>query len=344
MASTTPEPGGATLRPLAACRDALLAWFGEHARDLPWRRDRTPYRVWISETMLQQTRAATVVPYFERWMDRFPDVTTLATAEVDEVLRLWEGLGYYRRAHAVHAAARIVAFERDGRWPRGEAEWTALPGIGPYTASAIAALAQGHASVAVDANVRRVGARLHADPAPDDRELRRSLLALVPTDEPGRGSEALIELGATVCTPRSPSCRSCPLRPACAARHGGEPQRFPAPRERRPAPTRRRWADVRIRDGRVHLERRVPGLLGGLWAFPQRTRRPAGRTLEPLEQTYSHFRLHLTPVVRPGDAAPGADRAREAAWFDTASAADLPLSRVDRRLLERLVSEGLLAS
>ena len=345
-----PTPPAASL---AGRRDALLAWFDERARDLPWRRDRSPYRVWISEAMLQQTRAATVAPYFERWMERFPDVASLASAEIDEVLRMWEGLGYYRRAHALHAAARTVVHERDGRWPDDEADWRSLPGIGPYTAAAITALAQGRPTVAVDANVRRVGARLHAEASPDDRRLRTSLAVLLPDDRPGRATEALIELGATVCTPRTPACDGCPLEPACAGRKAGAPERFPAARERRRAPLRRRWAVVRIENGRVRLERRAPGLLGGLWGFPQRDTAPDGRALDALTQTYSHFELQLTPVlVRPGSQSPAAaseppeapESRLETDLFDAAAAAAVPLSRVDRRLLERLVADGLLAS
>lgn len=356
-AASTDEPRAS----LAERQEPLLDWFSSRARDLPWRRRRTPYRVWVSEAMLQQTRAATVVPYFERWMARFPDVTTLARAEEQEVLAVWEGLGYYRRARALHRAARLVAFERDGRWPDDEAGWTALPGVGPYTAAAVTALAFGRATIAVDGNVRRVGARLLATPAPRDEKLRATLSELLPEREPWRTTEALIELGATVCTPRSPDCRTCPLAPSCAGLREGDPTDYPARRPRKTPPLRRRWAHVALDPERgLWLERRASeGLLGGLWGFPQTRERPDGRELDALVQTYSHFRLELTPVLTAAPVAVASDPAgansdpsrapddpapSEAAWVVPDRAELLPLSRVDRRLLARLRSDGLLAS
>jgi A/G-specific adenine glycosylase len=330
----------------------LLAWFEQRARAFPWRREpRTPYRVWVAETMLQQTRAATVVPYYERWMARFPDVGTLAAADLGEVLALWEGLGYYRRARALHAAARTVAHDLGGRWPEDEEGWRALPGVGPYTAAAVVALAYGRPTVAVDGNVRRVGSRLLADPEPRDADLARHLAALLPARRPGRATEALIELGATVCTPRAPACDACPLRPACRAAASGAPEAFPRRRPRARVPTRERWAVVAPDPQRGLLLERRPedGLLGGLWGFPQVQERPPGHALEALEQVYSHFRLRLRPVlVDPAiatDLAAGEDDARAGtSWIAPGKLDALPLSRVDRRLLERLRAEGLLAS
>ncbi len=332
--------------------DALLAWFAQRARGFPWRREpRTPYRVWVAEAMLQQTRAATVVPYYERWMARFPDVEALAAAELGDVLALWEGLGYYRRARALHAAARTVVHDLRGRWPEDEEGWRALPGVGPYTAAAIAALAFGRPTVAVDGNVRRVGARLLADPAPRDAELTRRLAALLDPDEPGRTSEALIELGATVCTPRAPGCDACPLRPACHAAASGSPEAFPRRRARPPVPTRERWALVVLDPERgLRLERRPEdGLLGGLWGFAQRDVRPPGRELDGLDQVYSHFRLRLRPVLVDPDCAATSDEDQPdddatGAWIAVDRLETLALSRVDRRLLQRLRAEGLLAS
>ena len=332
--------------------DALLAWFAQRARAFPWRREpRTPYRVWVAEAMLQQTRATTVVPYYERWMVRFPDVESLAAAELDDVLAVWEGLGYYRRARALHAAARTVARDLGGRWPEDEQGWRALPGVGPYTAAAIAALAFGRPTVAVDGNVRRVGARLLADPTPRDADLARHLAPLLSPDDPGRTSEALIELGATVCTPRAPACDACPLRPACRGAASGTPEAFPRRRPRAPVPTLERWALVALDPERgVLLERRPEdGLLGGLWGFAQRDVRPPGRELDGLDQVYSHVRLRLRPVlVAPGFATDlGEDDGAGAtsdAWIAPDRLEALALSRVDRRLLQRLRSEGLLPS
>lgn len=340
VAATPPPPPSPP--ELAGRRDALLDWFAGRARDFPWRADRTPYRVWVSEVMLQQTRAVTVVPYYRRWMDRFPSLEALAAAEEQEVLAAWEGLGYYRRARALHRAARELA--ASDRLPAGEDGWRALPGVGPYTAAAVAALAYGRRTVAVDGNVRRVGARLLASPAPRDAALRVALLPLVPETAPARGVEALIELGATVCTPHAPDCAACPLRPACAGAASGEPRRWPAPARRSATPTRRRWALAALDGGRVWLERRPPdGLLGGLWGLPQRDAPPPGRALPEVRHAYSHFRLELVPVVSEG-AVPRPDDGCEARWVGSEELADLPLSVVDRAVLRRLAEAGLLAS
>lgn len=338
-ASPPPRPGPTEL---SRRRDALLAWFARRARDLPWRTDRSPYRVWVAEVMLQQTRAATVAPHYRRWMDRFPTLETLAAADEQAVLAAWEGLGYYRRARALHRAARELAAR--GRLPDDEEGWRALPGVGPYTAAAVAALAYGRRTVAVDGNVRRVGARLLASPAPRDAELRLALLPLVPETGPARGVEALIELGATVCTPRAPDCAACPLRPACAGAASGEPRRWPAAPRRAATPTRRRWALAALDGDRVWLERRPPdGLLGGLWGLPQRDAPPPGRTLPEVRHAYSHFRLELVPVVSEGSAPPRED-GREARWVRPDELAGLPLSVVDRAVLRRIAEAGLLAS
>ncbi len=294
--------------------------------------------------MLQQTRATTVTPYFERWMARFPDVDSLAAASEEEVLRLWEGLGYYRRARALHRAAREIVAERGGRLPEDEAGWRGLPGVGPYTAAAIAALAHGRRSVAIDGNVRRVGARLLADPAPRDERLREALAPLLPDRDPGRASEALIELGALACTPRAPDCAACPLRPACRAFLQGRPADYPAPPRRAAPPTRRRWALVVLDGSRLWLERRpAQGLLGGLWGLPQLDARPPGRALDEVRHAYSHFRLELVPVVAERATAPAAETPA-ARWVDAAELTELPLSVVDRAVLTRLAEAGLLAS
>lgn len=341
------EPGRA--RPSASASDAgalgraLVAWFEQRARPFPWRSDRTPYRVWVAETMLQQTRAETVVPYYQRWMRTFPTVRDLAAAEVEQVLAVWEGLGYYRRARALHRAARVVAND-GGRFPSDEAGWRSLPGVGPYTAAAVAAFALGHRTVAVDGNVRRVGARLRAEAAPVDAELRRALEPLLPTSEPARGTEALIELGATVCRPRAPSCEACPLRPGCLGAATGDPSAFPERPRRAPVPIRRRFALVALEGDRIWLERRPEdGLLGGLWGVPQQEDAPDGRPLPEIRHAYSHFALRLVPVVVDDPPPPPGD-GREARWAGPAVLARLPLSKVDRTVLGHLRQAGLLAS
>lgn len=323
---------------------ALVTWFEERARAFPWRTERTPYRVWVAETMLQQTRAETVVPFFLRWMDAFPSVTDLAAADLEQVLAAWEGLGYYRRARALHRAARRIVTCEGGRFPTDEAGWRTLPGVGPYTAAAVAAFALGHRAVAVDGNVRRVGARLRAEAAPVDAELGGALLPLLPAHDPARGTEALIELGATVCRPRAPDCGACPLRPGCAGAATGEPAAFPARTRRASVPTRRRWALVALSDDRIWLERRADdGLLGGLWGLPQREEAPHGRPLPEIRHAYSHFALRLVPVVVDGAPEPPGD-GREAGWAGAERRAVLPLSKVDRAVLATLRDAGLLAS
>ncbi|MEX2502691.1 MAG: A/G-specific adenine glycosylase, partial [Trueperaceae bacterium] len=302
--SDPPAPGTDDRPPRATdrARTALLRWFARHARDLPWRERRDPYRVWVAETMLQQTRVATVVPYYHRWMTALPDLASLADAPEERVLRLWEGLGYYRRARALRRAAIEIVHQRNGRLPNDEAAWRELPGVGPYTAAALMAFGFGRRTVAVDANVRRVGARLTADAVPRDEHVRRALDPLLPNRRPERGTEALIELGATVCTPRAPRCDACPLATICLAHRLGDPEAFPARTARTAPPQRVRWAGL-WRDGeRLWLARRPSdGLLGGMWGPPQLDRPPPGRALPPVRHAYSHFTLLLTPVVvEPG--------------------------------------------
>lgn len=313
-----------------ALADELLRWFDRARRDLPWREARTPYRVWVAETMLQQTRAKVVVPYYRRWLELFPTVAALAAAPEQEVLKAWEGLGYYRRARALHRAARELLARRGGELPSSAVELRELPGVGPYTAAAVAALAFGERVVAVDGNVRRVGARLFGQAAPRDRDLAERLATSQPEARAGDFAEALIELGATVCTPRSPRCGSCPLRPECRAAASGRPERFPAPTERRPAPALARYAWVHARGGALWLRRRDESeMLGGLWGFPQRDEAPPGERLPAVRHAYTHLRLTLVPVLvdrPPSDGRP----------VPLVELGGLPLSRVDHRVLARL--------
>jgi A/G-specific adenine glycosylase len=268
----------------------LLAWYDAHRRDLPWRRDRDPYRVWLSEVMLQQTRVEVAVPYFERFTARFPDVAALAAADLDEVLALWSGLGYYRRARQLHAAARQVARQVDsfGGFPRTVEGLRALPGIGPYTAAAVASIAFGVPAAVVDGNVERVAARLaalDADPkaAPARRRVAEIAADLLDPARPGDSNQALMELGATVCTPRRPRCALCPLRqaapaaagdpawPGCRAALAGDAESYPPPRRRRAVERQRRLvALVEDAAGRLLLFRRADGaeLLAGTWELP----------------------------------------------------------------------------
>jgi A/G-specific adenine glycosylase len=255
---------------IAGIRAALLEFFDAAARPLPWRASRDPYAIWVSEVMAQQTRVETVVPYYDRWIRTFPDVHSLADAPVDAVLKAWEGLGYYARARNLHAAARAVRERHDGALPRTYDELRALPGIGDYTAGAILSIAFGARRAAVDGNVRRVLARLLDHPDPPPALLRRCALALVPTDRPGDFNQALMELGATVCGPRTPSCERCPIAGMCAARAAGTQTVRPRTKRRKAVPTIDiATAIVQRADGRVLVTQRpLTGLLAGMWCFP----------------------------------------------------------------------------
>ena len=228
-------------RTRTALRRRLLAWFGRGRRDLPWRRRRSLYGTWISEIMLQQTTVTAVVPFWERFMDRFPDVASLAAADPEEVLRMWSGLGYYRRARQLHTAAQRVMQDSGGRLPRSRDGWLDLPGVGPYAAGAIASLGLGEAVPALDVNARRVLLRWSTDDpgvasGTGDRRLEDIAAALVPADAPGTWNEAVMELGALVCRARNPDCGPCPVRRVCRAGRGGTAALVPPP-ARRTRPT-----------------------------------------------------------------------------------------------------------
>ncbi|MCG8457048.1 MAG: A/G-specific adenine glycosylase [Holophagales bacterium] len=270
-------------------RVELLRWYDARKRDLPWRGSRDPYVVWVSEIMLQQTRVTTVLPYFERFLERFPSVEALAEAPVDEVLALWSGLGYYRRARQMHAAARQLASE--GRpFPTTAREMRELPGIGLYTSSAIASIAFGEVVPVMDGNVERVTARLTADDGdPKARATRSRLLAvagkLLDPSRPGDSNQALMELGATVCQPRRPSCLLCPLETICAGK--AQAEAFPAKKARRKVEkVELAVAVVFDGEGRVLLFRRSEQdeLMAGMWELPHTPLRKKGEPAAQLER------------------------------------------------------------
>ena len=299
--------------------DRLLAWYDRHRRDLPWRAGPgarpDPYRVWLSEIMLQQTTVAAVEPYFRRFVARWPTLEALAGAELDAVLHAWQGLGYYARARNLHRCARVLVAERGGRFPDTEEGLRALPGIGAYTAAAIAAIAFDRPATAVDGNVERVVARLFAvaDPLPRARPaLGRLAAGLTPARRPGDHAQAMMDLGATICTPRAPGCGACPLTADCAARRAGIAGTLPRRAARAARPTRYGTAFWAMRgDGAVLLRRRPEnGLLGGMMEVPStdwvEVQRPGLRTLDraparadwqalpgPVRHSFTHFRLEL---------------------------------------------------
>lgn len=267
---------------------ALLQWYNLHRRTMPWRTQVSPYRTLVSELMLQQTQVATVIPYFERFMTSFPDVQALAEAPLERVLEHWAGLGYYSRARNLHAAARAVV--EAGGFPKDIEGLLKLPGVGPYTAGAVASIALGLDEPLVDGNVERVLCRhdaLAEDPKKISKNLWKRATELLPKGQAGDFNQALMELGATVCTPSSPSCLICPIRSSCSGHDA--PERYPQKAPKAPVPEANACAVLVEQEGRLLLARRPPtGLLGGLWEPP------GGMGSDPVQSLQSRLGLHLT--------------------------------------------------
>ncbi|MDX1395505.1 MAG: A/G-specific adenine glycosylase [Gemmatimonadota bacterium] len=309
-------------RPVAAA-EGLLRWFDTRERDVPWRDERDPYRIWVAEVMAQQTRMETVGPYYRRFIERFPTPAALASASLDEVLKLWEGLGYYARARHLHSAAGEIVERHGGRLPESVEELRALSGIGPYTAGAVASIAFGIAEPAVDGNARRVLSRLFDldDPAAAAlADAARSLLAGAPS-RPAAINQAIMDLGGAVCTPRDPLCPRCPIVASCLARARRTVALRPARKPRKPTPVRRAASAILWRGDEFLLVRRPPtGLLGGLWDLPgtepvEAPDPPDGRVLgealsrrfgvqaqagpavATVRHAFSHFRLVLDVLL-----------------------------------------------
>lgn len=350
-----------------AIRRALLQWFRRHARPLPWRTRRSPYPVWVSEVMLQQTRVETVIPYYRRFLRVFPTLASLAKAPRERVLELWSGLGYYRRARHLHQAARILARHFGGRFPRDYAQARSLPGVGDYTARAVLSVAYNLPFAVLDGNVARVVARLGAFRGSFNqprfrRAVERKLDRLLSSRQPGDFNQALMELGQTVCVPRAPRCPVCPWRRWCQAYRRGRPESFPAPRARR-ATRARHLASAVIRRGRqVAMVRGLDdGLLTDLWNFPSafgNSRRAALRRLKeklaaevrgsirfgaPLGElrhgiTYRAIRVHLYPAEISPDNSCGAFR-----WFPLPRLSRAAVSQLARKTTEKLLT-GTIAS
>lgn len=332
------ETAHPTLPPEPLRRD-LLNWFGAARRDLPWRRGpegrRDPYRVWVAEILLQQTQVSRGLLYYERFLECFPTVEALAAAPQEDVLKAWEGCGYYARARNLHRAAALIAAHG---FPADYAEWLALPGVGPYTAAAIASLSLGEQRAVNDGNVRRVLSRLFAQAQPSEAWVQAQADALLDPQRPGAWNEALMDLGATICTPKAPACDRCPLQPHCDAYRTGRPTDFPAPKVRAKVREVRAVALWIGNSERAVLEKREGRLLGGLSGLPtdvvqegeapaealarlcQRLNAEAGAYLGSVSHTMTHRRISLD-VYR--------------------AEADLPLQPVAQAALSRLDHKAL---
>jgi A/G-specific adenine glycosylase len=341
----------------------VLDWCARHGRkDLPWQADPTPYRVWISEIMLQQTQVATVIPYYQRFMARFPDLQSLAGASLDQVLQHWSGLGYYARARNLHEAARAIAGRFRGRFPENLDEVQALPGIGRSTAGAILSLACGQRHPILDGNVKRVLARFHAvDGWPGQASVLNRLWALAenytPATRVAAYNQAIMDLGATLCTRSRPACGQCPLAADCEARAAGRQRDYPAARPRTALPLRRtRMMLLSNAAGEILLERRPPtGVWGGLWSLPEIAH---GRPLDAwcrehmglgvcdieewscVQHTFSHFHLEITPVLaRAEHVADGVREPHNRIWCKPEGRGVWGLAAPVERLLQRYTEQ-----
>ncbi len=359
---------------IESIRHHLLDWYDRHRRDLPWRDIDDPYATWVSEIMLQQTQVSTVVDYYERWLERFPTLESVAEADREEVLDLWEGLGYYRRARYLHRSAQQLVEEGDGTLPDTADELEELPGIGPYTAGAIASIAFDEPTPVVDGNVARVLSRLRTlegDPKERANEKIQWRLAdqLVDPDRPGDFNQAMMELGSAICTPQNPNCLICPVREHCQAFETGQPEQYPEPTDRPTQKSVSAATAVTVRRPEEGLEefavvkRPAEGLLGGLWEFPtveledddaigdridtylaetlglSAASRVEGRALEDVTHLFSHIRLSLSLRLRVIDAeestrADDVATERPLKWIARDRLDDLPMSMAMRRVEE----------
>jgi len=343
----------------------LLEWYDRHRRTLPWRapagRTSPPYIVWLSEIMLQQTTVATVGDYFHRFVKRWPTIEALAAAPIDEVLSAWAGLGYYARARNLHACARVVAEQHGGRFPEDEAALLALPGIGPYTAAAIRAIAFDQPASAVDGNVERVIARLYAieTPLPDAKtEIQARAARLVPQGRAGDYAQAMMDLGATVCMPRNPRCVICPLMKNCRALKLGIAEELPRRVPKADKPTQRGLAFVLAnRDGAILLRKRpTKGLLGGMDEVPSSPWREGKLVLEDamkqapvpanwkvleggVRHTFTHFHLELAVDRATATTSRLAKLAPGSAWVEIDRMTERALPTLMRKVIAHAVKD-----
>ena len=347
----------------------LLAWYAEHKRQLPWRESGTPYGVWLSEVMLQQTQVVTVIPYYERFLKAFPSPTALADAHEDLVLKMWEGLGYYNRCHNLLKAMRQVRDDHGGRIPDTPEAFSKLPGVGPYTCAAVQSIAFGHKIAAVDGNVIRVVSRLIA--LEDEVSTARAKKAIqsivdgaIPKERPGDFNQAMMELGATICTPKKPACERCPIAEFCQAAKEKSQDSFPVKVKRKPVPTHEvALAAVVSGSGKLLVQKRpATGHLAGMWEFPggktkkgeshaetliRRTKEEtgfdikAGKPIGTTTHAYSHFkvRLHLYLCALASGETPEAGRGLKGqplAWIDIEALDDLAFPAANRKLFPLL--------
>ena len=339
--------------------ERLLAWFDVHGRKtLPWQRDKSPYRIWVSEIMLQQTQVTTVIPYFERFMRAFPSVEALASATLDEVLHQWTGLGYYARARNLHATAQRIMGDYNGALPRTQQELESLPGIGRSTAAAIIAICHDQRATILDGNVKRVLARVFAiDGWPGQtrtlNELWQHAEKLTPEDRAADYTQAIMDLGATLCTRNNPQCDACPFSSDCRACQKGAIEQYPGRKPKKDKPVRQTTMLIIERDGEVLLEKRdVSGLWGGLWSFPETGNIDEyllGRNLQadkveelaPFRHTFTHFHLDIQPyriIVKNSNRIEENGKAR---WYSLDNPPSLGLTRPVTRLLTALQSDTL---
>jgi len=333
----------------------LLGWYDQAGRkDLPWQRDRTPYRVWVSEIMLQQTQVTTVIPYFERFISAFPTVMDLAQAEIDQVLHLWAGLGYYSRARNLHRTARQVFSEYHGQMPNQVALLCRLPGIGRSTAGAIVSLAFAQPAPILDGNVKRLWTRLYGiDTWPGESQTERKLWQLseryLPMKRPAEYTQALMDFGATLCTRSRPICGKCPFQAHCHACQWGLVDKIPTSRPQRPKPVRQDfWLLLREGRSRLYLEQRpAAGIWGGLWAFPSWNTRDGlerhcenmGIDLDNIEwlnarrHTFTHFQLEYVPALVNAEASLSTIRDRPSRWIEPGAEPQVAVPAPVRNLL-----------
>jgi len=345
-------------------RRALLAWYRREARDLPWRRSRDPYHVWLSEILLQQTRVDQALPYYLRFLEAFPSVHALAAAPPDRVLKLWEGLGYYTRARNLHRAAKVIARQYGGQFPRSPELLQLLPGVGPYTACAVASIAFDRAAPVVDGNVKRVLARLYDIEDAMDRPATGQKLwtlagGLVPRTAPGDFNQAMMELGARVCTPKRPGCALCPVAACCRALRAGTVELRPVRGADKARPHHEVVVAVIARQGKFLVGKRPPaGLLGGLWEFPggkvnagesheqallRECREELGIEVRPggliacVRHAYTHFRVTLN-VYRCAlvSGRPHPRSHTELRWVRSAEFSELAFPKANHKFLHLL--------